>query len=80
MDRAVAKGLESELSAGKSAEEALRITTEKLSALELEAEALRENERSREAHLNAAVKAAVKRAATKTVAKKASTKKTAKKA
>jgi len=62
VDRAVAKGLESELSAGKSAEEALRITTEKLSALELEAEALRENERSREAHLNAAVKAAVKKA------------------
>ena len=45
VDRAVAKGLEEELSAGKSAEEALRITTEKLSALELEAEALRENER-----------------------------------
>lgn len=62
VDRAVAKGLEEDLSAGKSAAEALRITTEKLSALELEAEALRENERSREAHLNAAVKAAVKKA------------------
>ena len=62
VDRAIAKGLEEDLGAGKSAEEALRITTEKLSALELEAEALRENERLREAHQAAAVKAAVKKA------------------